>query len=138
MDFVVRLLFRCHTVSKRTFQLTGFARYWVFVIFALLFVEAESERIDGFVVSVEGVDEVLAPDSIAFSVIVEVADAGDFVPGFLGDRVVEDDVAIPRPARFTVFLESFKSFMVELLFVPVVLREELVESAFVSSWKDFA
>ena len=110
----------------------------VLVVFVLLFAEAESERIDGFVVSVEGVDEVLAPDSIAFSVIVEVADAGDFVPGFLGDRVVEDDVAIPRPARFTVFLESFKSFMVELLFVPVVLREELVESAFVSSWKDFA
>jgi hypothetical protein len=27
VDFVVRLLFRCHTVSKRTFQLTGFARY---------------------------------------------------------------------------------------------------------------
>ena len=56
-----------------------------------------------FVVSVEGIDEVLAPDSVTFSVIVEVADAGDFVPGFLGDRVVEDDVAVLRPACFTVF-----------------------------------
>jgi len=33
-----------------------------------------------FVVSVEGIDEVLAPDSVTFSVIVEVADAGDFAP----------------------------------------------------------
>jgi hypothetical protein len=37
-----------------------------------------------------------------------------------------------------VFLEFFEAFVVELLFVPVVLGEELVESAFVSSWKDFA
>ncbi len=66
----------------------------VIVLVVLLFVEAESERIGGFVVSVERVDEVLAPDSVAFSVIVESADAGDFVPGFLGDRIVEDDVAI--------------------------------------------
>ena len=66
----------------------------VLVIVVLLFVEAEGERIGGFVVSVEGVDEVLAPDSVALSVIVEVADAGDFVPGFLGDGVVENDVAV--------------------------------------------
>jgi len=38
----------------------------------------------------------------------------------------------------SVFLEFFEAFVVELLFVPVVLGEELVESAFVSSWKDFA
>ena len=37
---------------------------------------------------------VLAPDSVTFGVIVEVADAGDIVPGFLGNRVVEDNVAI--------------------------------------------
>jgi hypothetical protein len=108
----------------------------VLVVFVLLFVEAESERIGGFVVSVEGVDEVLAPVSIAFRVIVEPADAGDFVPGFLGDRVVEDDVAILRPARFTVVLKLFEAFVVELLLVPVVLGEELVEGAFPLSWKD--
>jgi len=110
----------------------------VLVVFILLFVEAEGERVGGFVVSVEGVDEISAPDSVAFGVIVEVADAGDFVPGFLGDRVVEDDVAVLRPARFTVFLEFLKALVVELLFVPVVLGEELVESAFAVGWKDFA
>ena len=110
----------------------------VWIVFVLFFVEAEGERIGGFVVSVEGVDEVLAPDSVAFGVVVEVADAGDFVPGFLGGRVVEDNVAILRPACFTVFLEFFEAFVVELLFIPVVLGEELVESAFVLSWKDFA
>ena len=75
----------------------------VLVVFVLFFVEAEGERVGGFVVSVERVDKVLAPDSVTFGVIVEPADAGDFVPGFLGDRVVEDNVAILRPACFTVF-----------------------------------
>jgi hypothetical protein len=36
-----------------------------------------------------------------------------------------------------VFLEFSQAFVVELLFIPVVLGEELVEGAFVSSWKDF-
>ena len=93
----------------------------VIVLFVLLFVEAEGERIGGFVVSVEGVDEVLAPDSVIFGVIVEATDAGDFVPGFLGDRVVDDDVAVFRPARFTVFLKLFEAFVVKLLFVPIIL-----------------
>ncbi len=52
-----------------------------------------------------GVDGVLTPDTVTFSVVIEVSDAGDFVPGFLGDRVVEDDVTILRPACFAVFLE---------------------------------
>jgi hypothetical protein len=81
------------------------------------------------------VDEVLATDSVVFSVIVEVADAGDEVPGFLGDRIIEDDIGILRPACFTVFWEFFEAFVVELLFIPVVLGEEFVESAFVSSRK---
>ena len=66
----------------------------ILVVFVLFFVEAEGEWVGGFFVGVEGVDEVLAPDSVAFGVIVEPTDAGDFVPGFLGDRVVKDDVAI--------------------------------------------
>ena len=69
-------------------------RIVVFVVFALLFVEAESKPTSGLVIGIEGVDDILAPDSVAFSVIVEAADAGDFVPGFLGDRVVKDDVAV--------------------------------------------
>ena len=51
----------------------------ILVVFVLFFVEAEGERIGGFVVSVEGVDEVLAPDSVTFGVIIEVSDAGDLV-----------------------------------------------------------
>jgi hypothetical protein len=68
----------------------------VLVIVVLLFVEAEGERIGGFVVGVEGVDEVLTPDSVIFGVIVEPADAGDFVPGFLCDRVVKDNIAVDQ------------------------------------------
>jgi hypothetical protein len=37
-----------------------------------------------------------------------------------------------------VFLKLFEAFVVELLLVPVVLGEELVEGAFPLSWKDFA
>ena len=81
-------------------------RIVVFVVFALLFVETESERISGLVVGVEGVDDVLAPDSVAFSVIVEVADAGDFVPGFLVDRVVDNDVAVLCSPRLPCFCSS--------------------------------
>jgi hypothetical protein len=71
-------------------------------------------------------------------VIVEAVDPGDIVPGLLSDRVVKDCVAVLRPARFTVFLEFLETSVVELLFVPVVLGEELVESAFALGWKDFA
>ena len=38
----------------------------------------------------------------------------------------------------SVFLEFFEAFVVELLFVPVVLGEELVESAFAVGRKNFA
>ncbi len=37
-----------------------------------------------------------------------------------------------------VFLEFFKPLVVELLFVSIVLGEELVEGAFAIGWKDFA
>jgi hypothetical protein len=65
-------------------------------------------------------------------VIVESTDARDwdFVPGFLGDRFIKDNVAVLRPACFTVVLKLSEAFVVELLFVPVVLGEELVEGAF--------
>ncbi len=70
-------------------------RFVVFiVVFALLFVQAEGERVGRFVVSVVGVNDVLSLDSVAFGVIVEPADAGDEVPGFLVDRVVMNDVVI--------------------------------------------
>jgi hypothetical protein len=63
----------------------------------------------------------LAPDGVACSVVVEVADTGDFVLGFLGYRIVEGDVAVLRSARLTVSLEFLKTLVVELLFVSVVL-----------------
>ena len=77
----------------------------------LVLVEAERERIRCFLVGVEGVDDVLTSDSVAFSVIVELADAGDFVPGFLGTRVVDNDVAVLCPPRLTVFLQFFEPFV---------------------------
>ena len=60
----------------------------------IIFVEAEGKRVGGFVIGIEGVDDVLTPDSVTFGVTVESTDAGDSVPGFLVDRVVEDGVAI--------------------------------------------
>jgi hypothetical protein len=62
------------------------------VVFVLFFVEAEGEWVGCFVVSVEDVNDVLAPDGVTFSMIVEPVDAGDFIPGFLGNRIVEDDL----------------------------------------------
>jgi len=76
----------------------------VLVVLVLLFVQPEGKLVGSFVVGVEGVDEVLPPDSVTFSVVVEVADSGDFVPRFLGNRITEDDVTILRPACFTVLL----------------------------------
>jgi hypothetical protein len=64
------------------------------VVFVLFFVEAEGEWVGCFVISVEGVNDVLAPDGVTFSMIVESIDAGDFIPGFLGNRIVEDDVPV--------------------------------------------
>lgn len=75
--------------GKIVLRVVGFV---VFVV--VLLVEAEGEWVGGFIIGVEGVDDVLAPDSVPFGVIVEVADAGDGVPGFLGDRVVEDNVPV--------------------------------------------
>jgi len=36
-----------------------------------------------------------------------------------------------------VFLEFFQAFVIEFLFVTVVLGEKLVESSFTLGWKDF-
>ena len=66
----------------------------VLVVFVLFFVEAEGEWVGCFVIRVEGVDDVLASDSVSFSVIVEAVDAGDFIPGFLSNRVIKDNVAV--------------------------------------------
>lgn len=41
--------------------------------------------------------------------------------------MIEDDVAVLRPARFAVFLEFAGASTIELLFVPVVFGEELIE-----------
>ncbi len=66
----------------------------VLVVIVLFFLEAKGEEIGCFVVCIEGVDDVLAPDGVIFSVIVESVDAGDFIPGFLGNRIIKDDVAV--------------------------------------------
>ena len=67
----------------------------VFVVGFLVL--AKHERIGGFVVGVERVDEVLAPDG--FGVIGELPSTGKLLPGSLEHRVIgdddDDDVAVP-------------------------------------------
>jgi hypothetical protein len=72
-----------------------------------------------------------------FNVIVEVTDAEDEVHIFLGDRVLKDNVAVPRPVCFIIFLEFFETFVVEPLFVPAVLSNEPIEGPFPAGWRDF-
>lgn len=86
-----------------------------------------------FCCSVEDVDDVLTQECVIFSVIVESADSGDFVSDFLGGCVLRDYVTVLRPARFAVFPGLSKTLVVEPLFVPVVLGEQLVKSAFAAS-----
>jgi hypothetical protein len=64
----------------------------VFVVGFLVL--TKRERIGGFVVGVEGVDEILSPDGFAFSVIVELPSTGKFLPGSLEDRIVDGDIAV--------------------------------------------
>ncbi|EMA30945.1 hypothetical protein C445_15366 [Halobiforma lacisalsi AJ5] len=72
----------------------------------------------------------------------EVIDATIIVVPNLREKVVDGFLQgmfeVRSKACFTVFLEFFEAFVVGLLFVPVVLGEELVESAFAIGWKDFA
>jgi hypothetical protein len=60
----------------------------------LLFVEVEGGCTGGLLVGVEGIEGFFAPDSVSLGMTVETTDTEDFVPAFLGNRVVENDVAV--------------------------------------------
>jgi hypothetical protein len=60
-------------------------------------------------------------------VVEEGADAGDVIAGLLGQRVVDDDEAVLGPAVVAVLLQELEPLVIELRFVPVVLREEVVQ-----------
>ena len=51
------------------------------------------------------------------------------------EGVVDDDDTLTGPASVVGLLKKFQSLFVQLVFVPVVLGEELVESAFALVWK---
>jgi len=103
--------------------------------FRVLLVEAEAERICGFLVGVECVDEVLSPDVARDGVVVEFPHVGDFCACFVREGVVNDDDSFTGPASVVGLLEKLQALFVQLIFVPVVLSEELVESAFALGWK---
>jgi len=103
--------------------------------FRVLFVEAEAERICGFLIGVECVNEVLSPDVAWDGVVVEFSRVGDFLACFVCEGVVDDDDTFTGPAGIVGLLEKLQALFVQLVFVPVVLGEELVESAFALGWK---
>jgi hypothetical protein len=71
----------------------------------VLLVEPESNRISGLIVGIVGVDHVLAPEIAAFGVVVEAADVGKLLASRIGERGVNDVIAVLRPPRFVVLLE---------------------------------
>lgn len=71
-------------------------------------------------------DEVLPPDLPALYVVVESADAGDFVARFIGERVVHHHEAVLRPPGSVVPLQFLKSVEVQLLIIPVIFAQQLV------------
>jgi len=54
---------------------------------------------------------------------------------FVREDVVDDDDTFTGPASVVGLLEKLQSLFVQLIFVPVVLGEKLVESAFAFGWK---
>lgn len=96
----------------------------------VLFVQPEGQWIAGLLVGVERVDQILTPDVLAVSMIVEGAHPGDVVAGFLGQRVVNNDEAIRVPPVVTLVLQVLKPFVIQRGLVPVVLREKFVEGVF--------
>jgi hypothetical protein len=62
--------------------------------------------------------------------VVKPANVWDLIARFLRERVVDDDEAVLRPAGFVVPLEFLQPVEVELLVVPIILPEKLVEGSF--------
>jgi hypothetical protein len=58
-----------------------------------LLVETEAERVGGFLVGVLAEDEVLAPNSVIFCVVVEPASVRQLVASSVGDGVVDGECA---------------------------------------------
>lgn len=63
----------------------------------VFFVETKAKRVSGFVVGVEGVDEVLAPDVSWDGIIVEFPSLGDVFADFVREGVVDDDETFTGP-----------------------------------------
>lgn len=76
--------------------------------------EPGGEQVGCFVVCVEGVDDVLSSDRVAFDVIVGPIGVGGLTSGFLGYPVVKDGLAVLCIACFTASLELFWLLMFPL------------------------
>jgi hypothetical protein len=81
------------------------------------------------------VDEVLSSNVAWEGVVVELPHVGDFLARFVREGVVDDDDIFTGPASVIGLLEKYQPLFVQLIFVPVVLGEELIVSAFVFDWK---
>jgi hypothetical protein len=103
--------------------------------FSVFLVEAKAKWIGGFFVGVESIDEVLSPDVAVDRVVVEFPCVGDVLTGFVREGVVDDDDTVTALAGIVCLLEEFQPFFVQLVLIPVILREELVESPFALRWK---
>lgn len=60
----------------------------------VLFIGVEYKLIGNFLVSVEGVDEVISADSVTLGIIVIPASTRDFVSDFLGHGSIDDHEAV--------------------------------------------
>jgi hypothetical protein len=61
-----------------------------------------------FLIGVQRVDEVLSPDVAMDCVVVVLASVGDFLTGFVGEGVVNNDDIFIAPLRVVSLLRQFK------------------------------
>ncbi|WP_017342131.1 hypothetical protein [Halorubrum sp. T3] len=97
--------------------------------FVVFLVEPKSKQCC-FLIGVECVDEILSSDIAVNVVIVEFPCVWRVLACFVREGVVDDDDTFTGPSRFVGLLEQFESFFVEMIFLPVVLGEELVQGSF--------
>lgn len=60
----------------------------------IVVIEAKGKWVGSLLVSVECVDEILSPDGFTLGVIVELAEAGEFLSGLLVYGIVNNDEAV--------------------------------------------
>ena len=72
----------------------------------VFFVETKAEGIGRFLVGVECVNQILAPDIAANGVVVEFSGVRDVLAGFVREGVVDNDDTFTAPLRVVRLLEK--------------------------------